>query len=104
MGGAPEGHPSIVSRLIGTDYTAQVCEKAFPSGKLNSEFLRRELSILHFLDADLRFCSSCSGVPSTPNITAINQWGSFKLQHSRLAFIDGSDDRTLRLHPPRLPR
>lgn len=37
MGGAPEGHPSIVSRLIDTDYTAQVCEKAFPAGKLNSE-------------------------------------------------------------------
>lgn len=33
-------------------------------------------------------------VPSTPNTTAINQWGSFKLQHPRLAFIDGSEDRT----------
>ncbi|ORY83593.1 serine carboxypeptidase S28-domain-containing protein [Leucosporidium creatinivorum] len=80
MGGAPEGHPSIVSRLIGTDYTAQICEKAFPPGKLNS-------------------------VPSTPNTTAINQWGSFKLQHSRLAFIDGSDDPWLYAtpHSPHAP-
>lgn len=33
------------------------------------------------------------GVPETPNITAINQWGSFELEYPRLAFIDGSEDR-----------
>jgi hypothetical protein len=28
-----------------------------------------------------------------PNVTAVNQYGSYNLSYSRLAFIDGSEDR-----------
>ncbi|GAA6019817.1 hypothetical protein JCM11491_000282 [Sporobolomyces phaffii] len=67
IGAAPKGHPTIVSRLITADYTGQICTKAFPPGELNA-------------------------VPATPNVTKINQYGSFDLSHPRLAFIDGSAD------------
>lgn len=36
-----------------------------------------------------------SAVPPTPNVTEINQHGSFALEFPRLAFIDGSADRKL---------
>ncbi|GAA5934245.1 uncharacterized protein JCM15063_004515 [Sporobolomyces koalae] len=67
MGGAPKGQPTIVSRLITPEYTGQICKQAFPPGKLNA-------------------------VPVTPNVTRINQYGSFDLSYPRLAFIDGSAD------------
>lgn len=61
MGGAPEGQPSLVSRLLDVPYNSQICRFAF----------------------DLQ---------TMPNITEINQWGSFNISASRLAFIDGSHD------------
>ncbi|GAA5967319.1 hypothetical protein JCM3765_005600 [Sporobolomyces pararoseus] len=67
IGAAPKSHPSIVSRLITPEYTGQICSKAFPPGELNS-------------------------VPATPNVTKINQYGSYDLSYPRLAFIDGSAD------------
>lgn len=36
---APEGHPSIVSRLLTPEYTGQICQKAFPKGEFNGELL-----------------------------------------------------------------
>lgn len=42
MGGAPEGHPTIVSRLLTPEYTQQVCRLAFPPGKLH----RKSMSYL----------------------------------------------------------
>lgn len=38
------------------------------------------------------------GVPSEPNITAVNQYGNYSLSYPRLAFVDGSEDRACR--PP----
>jgi len=67
QGGAPEGHPSIVSRLITPEYTGEICVLAFPPGKLFQ-------------------------MPAEPNVTAINQWGAFEIAADRLAFIDGSAD------------
>ncbi|GAA5913102.1 hypothetical protein JCM8208_000741 [Rhodotorula glutinis] len=74
IGAAPEGTPSLVSRLLTVEYTSKICRKAFPPGELNR-------------------------VPSMPNITAINQWGGFDLSHSRLAFVDGSEDPWLYATP-----
>ncbi|GAA6014384.1 hypothetical protein JCM10207_005443 [Rhodosporidiobolus poonsookiae] len=73
--GAPPGkdHPSLVSRLLTPEYTSGVC-KAFPPGELNR-------------------------VPSSPNVTAINQYGSYSLTYPRLAFIDGSADPWLYATP-----
>lgn len=61
MGGAPEGHPSLVSRLLDVPYNSRICQFAF----------------------DLK---------SLPNITEVNQWGSYALSDDRLAFIDGTWD------------
>ncbi|KAK4050979.1 hypothetical protein OIV83_003108 [Microbotryomycetes sp. JL201] len=74
--GAPPtaDEPSIVSRLLTTEYTSKLCRLAFAPGKLNS-------------------------VPSRPNIDAINQWGSFDLECDRLAFVDGSEDPWLYATP-----
>ncbi|GAA5844809.1 hypothetical protein JCM11251_002284 [Rhodosporidiobolus azoricus] len=74
IGAAPEGHPSLVSRLITPDYTGQICRKAFPPGNINR-------------------------VLGEPNVTAINQYGSFNLSYPRLAFIDGSADPWLYATP-----
>ncbi|GAA6033813.1 hypothetical protein JCM8097_000354 [Rhodosporidiobolus ruineniae] len=74
IGAAPEGTPSLVSRLITPDYTAQICRKAFPPGEINR-------------------------VPAEPNVTAINQWGSFDFSYPRLAFVDGSADPWLYATP-----
>ncbi|KAL8290356.1 hypothetical protein RQP46_002614 [Phenoliferia psychrophenolica] len=74
MGAAPEGHPTLVSRLITPDYTGQICRLAFPKGKLNR-------------------------VPNTPNVTEINQWGGYDFAYPRLAFIDGSEDPWLYATP-----
>ncbi|GAA5976385.1 hypothetical protein JCM11641_005997 [Rhodosporidiobolus odoratus] len=74
IGAAPPEHSSLVSRLITPDYTGQICKKAFPPGKLNR-------------------------VPSEPNVTVINQYGSFELSYPRLAFIDGSADPWLYATP-----
>lgn len=38
-------------------------------------------------------------VPSKPNVTAINQYGGFKLSAARLVYIDGSDDPWLYATP-----
>ncbi|GAA5821942.1 hypothetical protein JCM10212_005156 [Sporobolomyces blumeae] len=67
--GAPpdDSIPTIVSRLLTPDYTGQICKKAFPPGEINA-------------------------VPALPNVTKINQYGSYELSHPRLAFIDGSAD------------
>ncbi len=67
QGGAPEGHPTIVSRLLTPEYAGEICELAFPPGK---EF----------------------AMPASPNVTAVNQWGGLELAADRLAFIDGSAD------------
>ncbi|GAA5893938.1 hypothetical protein JCM6882_003133 [Rhodosporidiobolus microsporus] len=74
IGAAPEGHPSLVSRLITPDYTGQICRKAFPPGEINR-------------------------VLPEPNVTEINQYGSFDLSYPRLAFIDGSADPWLYATP-----
>ncbi|BGP42000.1 hypothetical protein JCM10449v2_005997 [Rhodotorula kratochvilovae] len=80
IGAAPEGTPSLVSRLLTPDYTGKICRRAFPPGKLNR-------------------------VPASPNVTAINQWGSFDLSYPRLAFVDGSEDPWLYAtpHSPNAP-
>ncbi|GAA5950101.1 hypothetical protein JCM21900_004598 [Sporobolomyces salmonicolor] len=80
IGAPPNGKSTIVSRLLTPEYTGQICKKAFPPGELNQ-------------------------VPAEPNVTAINQWGSFDLSHHRLAFIDGSEDPWLYAtpHSPRAP-
>ncbi|BGP09905.1 hypothetical protein JCM10049v2_005781 [Rhodotorula toruloides] len=68
IGAPPDSeHPSLVSRLLTTEYTSKICRKAFPPGELNS-------------------------VPNRPNVTAINQYGGFNFSYPRLAFIDGSED------------
>ncbi|GAA5846293.1 hypothetical protein JCM9279_005895 [Rhodotorula babjevae] len=74
IGAAPQGTPSLVSRLLTVEYTSKICRKAFPPGELNR-------------------------VPAMPNIMAINQWGGFDLSHSRLAFVDGSEDPWLYATP-----
>lgn len=40
-----------------------------------------------------RFLFGKAEVPSMPNVTMINRYGSFELEYPRLAFIDGSEDR-----------
>jgi hypothetical protein len=88
IGAAPKGHPTIVSRSITPEYTGQICKKAFLPGKLNGELI---LLLDRFAsEADVL---SPSAVPSSPNVTKINQYGSFDLSYPRLAFIDGSADR-----------
>ncbi|BGP01875.1 hypothetical protein NBRC10513v2_005515 [Rhodotorula toruloides] len=68
IGAPPDSkHPSLVSRLLTTEYTGKICRKAFPPGDLNS-------------------------VPARPNVTAINQYGGFNFSYPRLAFVDGSED------------
>ncbi|GAA5938535.1 hypothetical protein JCM3775_002153 [Rhodotorula graminis] len=74
IGAAPEGTPSLVSRLLTVEYTSKICRKAFPPGELNR-------------------------VPAMPNITAVNQLGGANLSHSRLAFVDGSEDPWLYATP-----
>ncbi|GAA5874419.1 hypothetical protein JCM8547_005394 [Rhodosporidiobolus lusitaniae] len=73
-------HPSLISRLLKTDYVGQVCRKAFPAGELNR-------------------------VPKEPNVTMINQYGGFRLREERLAYIDGSADPWLYAtpHSPNAP-
>lgn len=55
----------------------------------------------HFLLTSVILMLPCrySAIPSQPNVTAINQYGSFHVAHSRLAFIDGSDDPWLYATP-----
>lgn len=67
MGAPPEGHPSLLSRLLDTKYATRICQYAFPDGKHNK-------------------------VPSMPNITEINKYGTFSVDEERLAFIDGQFD------------
>ncbi|KAK4702522.1 hypothetical protein P7C70_g3698, partial [Phenoliferia sp. Uapishka_3] len=74
MGAPPEGLPSLISKFITTDYTGQICKIAFPKGKINR-------------------------VPNSPNVTEINQWGSYDFSYPRLAFIDGSEDPWLYATP-----
>ncbi|GAA5864820.1 hypothetical protein JCM3774_004240 [Rhodotorula dairenensis] len=75
IGHAPSpDEPSIVSRLLDTEYTSKICRLAFPDGALNK-------------------------VPANPNVTAVNQYGSYNLSYSRLAFIDGSEDPWLYATP-----
>ncbi|KIM30824.1 hypothetical protein M408DRAFT_327787 [Serendipita vermifera MAFF 305830] len=59
--------PSMISRLIDTDYEAKICKQAFPPGR------------------HMR-------VPEWPNVTVVNELGDFAITHSRLAFIDGEID------------
>lgn len=66
-GNAPPGHPTIVSRLLTLEYTAEICALAFPPGEMYA-------------------------IPAAPNVTAINQWGGLELAADRLAFVDGSAD------------
>ena len=35
IGAAPQGTPSLVSRLLTVEYTSKICRKAFPPGELN---------------------------------------------------------------------
>lgn len=67
QGGAPEGHPTIVSRLLSPEYAGEICSLAFPPGELFA-------------------------MPAAPNVTEINQWGALEIAADRLAFIDGSAD------------
>ncbi|KAI0087965.1 peptidase S28 [Irpex rosettiformis] len=63
----PPGLPRIVSSLMTLEYASMTCRQAFPPGK-------------HFI------------VPEWPNITAVNELGSFDLARDKLAFIDGEVD------------
>ena len=64
----PGGKPSLLSRVVQTDYTQQWCTWAFPPGEYNS--------------------ISTDG----PNLTHYNQYGGFNLTAERLALIDGDQD------------
>lgn len=52
------------------------------------------MSLTRLLDNPPRLTSA--EVPASPNVTAVNQYGSYNLSSSRLAFIDGSEDRAFR--------
>ena len=47
-----------------------------------------------------------TGVPFSPNVTRINQWGGYNLTYPRLAFIDGAEDPWIGAtpHAPSAPR
>ncbi|EIN12709.1 peptidase S28 [Punctularia strigosozonata HHB-11173 SS5] len=60
-------YPRIVSKLHTLEYQSKICRQAFPPGK-------------HFI------------VPPLPNITAVNDLGSFDIAADKLAIIDGEVD------------
>lgn len=82
--------PSVVSRLLDVEYTSKICRLGFPDGEVNRECGR---PCLDRLFACSRATLIRLGVPSEPNITAVNQYGNYSLSYPRLAFIDGSEDR-----------
>ncbi|KAJ7738646.1 hypothetical protein B0H16DRAFT_1761346 [Mycena metata] len=65
--GAPAGRPTLLSRFIQTDYTAQICRCSFPDG-------------------------SFTKVPASPILERWNKFGALKLQVDRLAQVDGGID------------
>lgn len=65
-------HPSLISRVLKTDYTQQWCNWAFPPGQHNS-------------------------IPSTPDLEAYNKYGGYSVESDRLAHIDGDQDVWLSL-------
>lgn len=60
-------HPRIVSKLLTLEYASMTCRQAFPRGKFFT-------------------------VPPMPNLTVVNELGSFSISEDRLAFIDGDVD------------
>ncbi|EXJ78531.1 hypothetical protein A1O1_08932 [Capronia coronata CBS 617.96] len=67
----PYGTPSLLSRVIGLDYTQQWCTWAFPPGPLSPQAVP---------------------APDGPNLTWYNQYGDFNISAPRLALIDGGSD------------
>jgi hypothetical protein len=67
----PDGKPSLLSRVIGLDYTQQWCTWAFPPGPLSPQAVPS---------------------PDGPNSTWYNKYGDFNLTAPRLALIDGGSD------------
>lgn len=67
QGAAPENATTIVSRLLTTNYTSQICREAFPP-------------------------TDGYSVPLHPNVDAVNSFGALNLTMPRLAFVDGSYD------------
>ncbi|ORY64857.1 extracelular serine carboxypeptidase-like protein [Pseudomassariella vexata] len=64
---APETGPSLLSRVVDTNYAQQWCTWAFPAGMYNS-------------------------IPLTPDTTQYEKYGGFDFSQPRLAFIDGDQD------------
>ncbi|KIW82846.1 hypothetical protein Z517_02089 [Fonsecaea pedrosoi CBS 271.37] len=67
----PHGKPSLLSRVIGLDYTQQWCTWAFPPGPLSPQAVPS---------------------PDGPNLTWYNNYGDFNISAPRLALIDGGSD------------
>jgi len=60
-------YPSIVSQFLQVDLRAKACQAAFPNGE-------------HFI------------IPAWPNVTVVNELGSYSIAADRLALIDGEWD------------
>ncbi|KAL5115030.1 hypothetical protein ACEQ8H_007071 [Pleosporales sp. CAS-2024a] len=65
---APQtGRPSLLSRVLTTNYTQQWCTWAFPPGRYH-------------------------GIPASPQLEYYNRYGGWNIQAPNLALIDGSSD------------
>lgn len=64
--------PSLISRVLKTDYTQQWCNWAFPQGQYNR-------------------------IPATPDLDVYNAYGGYNVSTDRLAHIDGDQDVWLNL-------
>ncbi|KAL7626655.1 hypothetical protein AAE478_003429 [Parahypoxylon ruwenzoriense] len=66
---APKEGPTLLSRVVTTEYEQQWCRWAFPPGS-----------------------GSYNAIPAAPDTGAYNSFGGFNLRAARLAFIDGDQD------------
>ncbi|SCV73372.1 BQ2448_7298 [Microbotryum intermedium] len=64
---SPNPNRRLVSKRINLKYTSEICQQAFPPGKLVS-------------------------MPKTSQIQRIERYGGYTMRGSRLAFVDGSED------------
>lgn len=64
---APEGRPSLISRVIQPSHSQQWCEWAFPPGKYSS-------------------------IPKSPDVERWNSRGGYEIAADRLALVDGGED------------
>lgn len=76
---APQGTPSLLSRLLDVEYASKICRQAFPPGIHNSMSTTRCVGGV---------TKAVVGVPTSPNVTRVNQIGDFDLTATRIAFIE----------------